>query len=114
MIDNRVMFNGAMNFGQEQAAQLRQPQAAQAFLATHQLKTQQLKMEGRIADVEQQDESATLRNDREGDGEGYQGSGSGERREKEPEDDLPGVTLGKNRRVVMHGPNNPLRFDASV
>ncbi len=112
MIDNRVMFNGAMNFGQEQAAQLRQPQMNQAFLATHQLKTQQLKMEGRIADVEEQDDSPGLKNEREGDGEGYQGSG--ERREREQEEDLPGVTLGKNRRVVMHGPNNPLRFDASV
>ena len=113
MIDNRVMFNAAMNFGQEQAAQLRQPQSAQAFLATHQLKTQQLKSEGRIADIEEQADSSTLKNEREGDGEGYHGN-SQKREREQPEDDLPSVTLGKNLRVVMHGPNNPLRFDASV
>ncbi len=114
MIDNRVMFNAAMNYGQDQAAQLKQPQAAQAFLATHQPnKTQQLKSEGRIADIEEQDNSSVLKNEREGDGEGYQG-GRRERKKKEPEEDLPGVALGKDLQVVMHGPNNPLRFDASV
>ena len=113
MIDNRVMFNAAMNYGQDQAAQLKQPQATQAFLATHQLKTQQLKSEGRIADIEEQDNSSMLKNEREGDGEGYQGGQSG-RREKEPEEDLPGIALGKDLHVVLHGPNNPLRFDASV
>ena len=113
MIDNRVMFNAAMNYGQEQAAQLRQPQAAQAFLATHQLKTQQLKSEGRIADIEEQDDSSALKNERDGDGEGYQG-GPGKRKEREPEEDLPGIALGKDLQVVMRGPNNPLRFDASV
>ncbi len=113
MIDNRVMFNAAVNYGQDQAAQLKQPQAAQAFLATHQVnKTSQLKSEGRIADIEEHDDSSALKNEREGDGEGYQGNSR--KREKEPEDDLPGITLGENRRVVMHGPNNPLRFDASV
>ncbi len=112
MIDNRVMFNAAVNYGQDQSAALKQPQAAQQFLATHQVKTQQLKSEGRIADIEEQEDSSALKNEREGDGEGYQGNSR--KREREPEDDLPGIALGKDLHVVMHGPNNPLRFDASV